>query len=49
MKRLQKDKESSRGGGGGGVPYKRLMGMRRWIESHFHQWIDYKGVAFSRE
>ena len=25
------------GGGGGGVlPYKRLMGMCRWMGSHFH-------------
>ena len=28
--------------GGGGVvfPYKRLMGMCRWMGSHFHDWID---------
>ena len=31
------------------VPYKRLMGMCRWMGSHFHDWIDYKGVAFSIE
>ena len=38
------------GGGGGGVlPYKRLMGMCRWMGSHFHDWIDYNGVAFSIE
>ena len=36
-------------GGGGGLPYKRLMGMFRWMGSHFHEWIDYNGVAFSRE
>ena len=37
-----------RGGGGGGVlPYKRLMRMYRWMESHFHNWIDYNGIAFS--
>ena len=24
-----------------------LMGMCRWTESHFCDWIDYKGVAFS--
>ena len=31
---------------------KRLMGMRRWIGSHFHNWTclsDYDGVAFSIE
>ena len=22
------------------LPYKRLMGMCRWIRSHFHDWID---------
>ena len=26
---------------------KRLMGMCRWMGSHFHNWIDYHGVAFS--
>ena len=31
------------------LPYKRLMGMRRWMGSHFHVWIDYNGVAFSME
>ena len=37
----------SRGrGGGGGTSYKRLMGMCRWMGSHFHDWIDYNGVAF---
>ena len=36
-------------GGGGGGPYKRLMGMCRWMGSHFHDWIDYNGVAFSIE
>ena len=36
--------EGSREGGGGGraaFPYKRLMGMCRWMGSHFHDWIDY--------
>ena len=28
-------------GGGGQLPYKRLMGMCRWMGSHFHDWIDY--------
>ena len=30
-------------------PYKRLIGMCRWMGSHFHDWIDYNGVAFSIE
>ena len=34
-----------RPGGGGLLPKKRLMGMCRWMGSHFH---DY-GVAFSIE
>ena len=33
------------GGGGGVLPSSRLMGMCRWMESHFHDWIDYYGVA----
>ena len=32
-------------GGGAALPYKRLMGMCRWMGSHFHNWIDYNGVA----
>ena len=36
-------------GGGGVLPYNRLMGMCRWMASHFHDWIDYNGVAFSKE
>ena len=43
----------SPGGGGGGAegafPSNRLMGMCRWMGSHFHDWIDYNGVAFSIE
>ena len=31
----------------GVLPYKRLVGMYRWMGSHFHDWIDYNGVAFS--
>ena len=31
------------------LPKKRLMGMCRWMGSHFHDWIDYNGVAFSIE
>ena len=38
-----------RAGGGGVLPYKSLMGMCRWMGSHFHDWIDYNGVAFSIE
>ena len=33
--------------GGGIPPYKRLMGMCRWMGSHFHDWVDYNGVALS--
>ena len=33
-------------GGGGVLPYKRLLGMCCWMGSHFHDWIDYNGVAF---
>ena len=36
-------------GGGGELTYKRLMWMCRWMGSHFHDWIDYNGVAFSIE
>ena len=36
-------------GGGGVLPYERLMGMCRWMGSHFHDWIDYSRVAFSIE
>ena len=32
--------------GGGVLPYKRLLGMCHWMGSHFHDWIDYNGVAF---
>ena len=34
---------------GGVLPYKRLMGMCRWMGSHFHDWSDYNGVAFSKD
>ena len=37
------------GPGGGVLPYKRLMGMCRWIGSHFHDGNDYNGVVFSIE
>ena len=35
--------------GGGVLPYKRLMGMCRKMGSHFNDWIDYNGAAFSIE
>ena len=37
------------GGGGGVLPYKRLMGTCRCMGSRFQDWIDYNGVAFSKE
>ena len=33
--------------GEGVLPINGLMGMCRWMGSHFHDWIDYNGVAFS--
>ena len=39
----------SRPGGGGALPYKRLLGMCHWMGSHFHDWTDYHGVAFAIE
>ena len=36
-------------GGGVVLPYESPMGMCRWMGSHFHDWIDYNGVAFSIE
>ena len=36
-------------GGGGVLPSKRLLGMCRWMGSHFHNWTDYNGVTFSVE
>ena len=35
--------------GGEVLPYNWLMGMCRWMGSHFHDWIDYNGVTFSIE
>ena len=32
---------------GGVLPSNTLMGMRRWMMSHFHDSIDYNGVAIS--
>ena len=36
-------------GGGGGLQYKRLMGMCRSMGSHFYDLIDYNGVSLSIE
>ena len=48
--RLETLKSIGGGEGGGGIlAYKRLMGMFRWMGSHFHDWIDYNGVVFSIE
>ena len=38
-------KQKSRGGGA--LPINGLMGMCRWMGSHFHDRTDYNGVAFS--
>ena len=34
------------GGEGGLLPSERLLGMCRWMGSHFHNWTDYNGVTF---
>ena len=34
---------------GGVLSYKRVMGIFRWMGSHFHDGIDYNGVALSIE
>ena len=36
-------------GGGGVLPRKKLMGMCCWMGSNFQDWIDFNGVAISRE
>ena len=28
------------------LPTDRLMGMYRWMGSHFHDWIDYNKIVF---
>ena len=33
-------------GGGGVLPYKRLLGMCRRMGSQFHDWTDSNGVTF---
>ena len=40
---------TARSRGRGVLPYKRLLGMCRWLGSQFHDWIDCNGVAFSIE
>ena len=36
--------------GGGDTPLYEANGeICRWMGSHFHDWIDYNGVAFSKE
>ena len=30
----------------GVLPSSRLLGMCRWMGSHFHSWTDYNGVTF---
>ena len=30
---------------GGVLPSKRLLGMCRWMGSHFHNWTDYSGAG----
>ena len=39
-----------RGEGGGGrgrvLPSITLLGMCRWMGSHFRNWVDYNGVVF---
>ena len=47
---FQRDCKLLRGVGGGGIcPSNRLMEMCRWMGLHFHDWIDYNGVAFLSE
>ena len=46
---VPRNREAPRRRGEGVLPYKRLMGMCRWVGSHFHDWIDYNRVAFSIE
>ena len=40
-----REKNTSRGGKE--LPIEGLMGMCRWMGSHFHYWNHYNGVAFS--
>ena len=33
----------------GVLPSKRLLGLCRWMGSHFHNCVDYNGVTFLEE
>ena len=41
--------KGSGGGGVGGTPLQEANGNCHWMGSHFHDWSDYNGVAFSVE
>ena len=41
--------QTQRGGGGGVIPKNRVLGICRGLGSHFNDWIDFYGVAFSVE
>ena len=43
---LQEKVENNTPGGG---RYSLTRGMCRWTGSHFHDWSDYNGVAFSTD
>ena len=49
MKGMNERAKVHRKPGGGVLPKKRLMGMWHCVGSHFHDWIDCNGVAFSIE
>ena len=49
MKDASRVRGNSSPGREGVLPYKRLIGMCCWMGSHFHDWIDYNGAAFSKE
>ena len=44
---LQRTKAHQISPAGGVLPSNRLMGVCHWMGLHFHDWIDYNGVAFS--
>ena len=37
---------NNRARGRGVLPSKRLLGMCRWMGSHFYNWTEYNGVTF---
>ena len=45
-KMMEAEASNSCAGGRGVLPNKRLLGMCRWMGSHFHNWTDYNGVTF---